>query len=58
MQCALKRFGPPTTTTKPINTAATKELEDTLAKMKAERDKQDKMWDEPKLTLTKPQINK
>jgi len=46
MQCALKRFGPPTNTTRPINTQATSELQDNLAKMKAEREKQDKMWEE------------
>jgi hypothetical protein len=49
MQCALKRFGQPTNTPKTINTQASKELQDNLAKMKAEREKQDKMWDYPKL---------
>jgi hypothetical protein len=48
MQCALKRFGPPTNTSRPINTEASKEFQDNLAKMKAEREKQDKMWDDPK----------
>ena len=54
MQCALKRFGPSTNTPRPINTEASKEFQDNLAKMKAEREKQDKMWDENKEDTSKP----
>lgn len=45
MRCACNRWGPGTTSEKPINTQAAKELEDRLAKLKAERAKTDTMWD-------------
>ena len=50
MQCALKRFGPGVANPRSTNTAASKEMQDKLAKMKAEREKQDTMWDSPKET--------
>jgi hypothetical protein len=43
MQCALKRFGPGVKNPKP--TVVSKEINDNLQKMLAEREKQDKMWD-------------
>ena len=45
MQCALNRFGPGTATTRPNNSTVSKEFSDKLSQMRAERDKQDKMWD-------------
>jgi hypothetical protein len=42
MQCALKRFGPGVSN--PKTTLVSKEINDNLQKMMAERDKQDKMW--------------
>jgi hypothetical protein len=50
MQCALKRFGPGVTNPRATNTVASKEMQDKLAKMKAEREKQDMMWETPKET--------
>jgi hypothetical protein len=50
MRCACNRWGPGTTCERPSNTAASKELQDKLAKMQQERSQQDKMWikeDEP-----------
>jgi hypothetical protein len=44
MRCACNRWGPGTTCERPINTAASKELQDRLAKMQQERNVQDKMW--------------
>ena len=43
MQCALKRFGPGISN--PKTTIVSKEVNDNLQKMMAERTKQDKMWD-------------
>jgi len=43
MQCALKRFGPGTPNNK--TTIVSKEINNNLQKMMAERAKQDKMWD-------------
>ena len=45
MQCALKRFGNGTPSTRPTTTVS-KELQDKLEQMRLEREKQDKMWDE------------
>ena len=42
MQCALKRFGPGIPN--PKTTIVSKEVNDNLQKMMAERAKQDKMW--------------
>jgi len=53
MQCALNRFGPGTSTTRPNNTVLSKEMNDKLTLMRAERDKQDKMWDEPSDVINK-----
>jgi hypothetical protein len=50
MQCALKRFGPGISN--PKTTLVSKEVNDNLQKILAERAKQDKMWDvEKKTTL-------
>lgn len=43
MKCALKRFGPGIPNNK--TTVVSKEVNDNLQKMMAERLKQDKMWD-------------
>ena len=45
MQCAVRRWGPGTTCERPSNSAASKELQEKLAKMNQERMNQDKMWD-------------
>ena len=45
--CALRRWGPGTPCTRPANTPASKEMAAALAKMQAERDLQDKMWEQP-----------
>ena len=42
--CAIKQWGRGTPCVKESNTAATKEMADKLAQMKAEREKQDTMW--------------
>jgi len=42
MQCALKRFGPGISN--PKTTLVSKEVNDNLQKILAERAKQDKMW--------------
>ncbi len=47
MQCARRRWGPGTTCEKQPATPASKELQDRLAQMKAVRDSQDGMWNEP-----------
>ncbi len=46
MQCARKRWGAGTTCERPPNTPGSKELQDRLAKMKAERESQDGMWND------------
>jgi hypothetical protein len=43
--CALRRWGPGTPCTRPIDTPASKEMEAKLAAIRAEREKQDKLWD-------------
>jgi hypothetical protein len=56
MRCACNRWGPGTTCERPSNTAASKELQDKLAKMQQERSQQDKMWikeDEPQQSQKK-----
>ena len=45
--CALRRWGSGTPCTKEPDTAAKKEMAAALAAMKAERDKQDTMWQLP-----------
>jgi hypothetical protein len=47
MRCAVNRWGPGTTCERPTNTPASKELQERLAKMRQEREKQDTMWTEP-----------
>ena len=47
MQCARRRWGSGTTCEKQPHTPASKELQDRLAQMKAERANQDGMWGEP-----------
>jgi hypothetical protein len=50
MQCALKRFGPGIQN--PKTTLVSKEVNENLQKLLAERSKQDNMWDnEKKKTL-------
>jgi hypothetical protein len=44
MKCACNRWGPGTTCERPSNTAASKEMQERLAKMQQERSQQDKMW--------------
>ncbi len=44
MQCARKRWGAGTTCERPPNTPTSNELQDRLAKMKAERASQDGIW--------------
>ena len=44
--CALRRWGPGTPCTR-TDTPASKEMAAALAKMQAERDLQDKMWEHP-----------
>ena len=44
MRCAVNRWGPGTTKDKPCVTEAMKEMEARMAKLKEEREKQDKMW--------------
>ena len=46
MQCAVRRWGPGTTKERPVDTEASRELQNRLNQMKAERTQQDKMWDE------------
>ena len=57
MQCALNRFGPGTATTRPNNTVVSKEFSDKLSQMRAERDKQDKMWDREPIVKNPSKIN-
>jgi hypothetical protein len=45
MQCAVRRWGPGTTCERSVSTTASKELQDRLTKLNAERLKQDSMWD-------------
>jgi hypothetical protein len=54
MRCACNRWGPGTTCERPTNTAASKELQDKLKQMQAERANQDKMW-EPEVEPVKQQ---
>lgn len=56
MQCALKRFGPGVSSTRPTNTEASREIQSKLSQMMSERDKQDKMWieDQNQNTCSKP----
>lgn len=44
--CALRRWGPGTPCTRSADTPASKEMAAALAKMQAERDLQDKMWEQ------------
>ena len=46
MKCALNRFKTGTTTTRPNNSELSKEMQNKLSIMRAEREKQDRMWDE------------
>jgi hypothetical protein len=45
--CALKRWGTGTPCVKEATSGAAKEMADKLAKMRAEREKQDTMWTLP-----------
>lgn len=45
-RCACNRWGSGTTCEKPSNTVQAKELEQQLAKLKAERAKLDTIWDD------------
>lgn len=42
--CSKKRWGPGTTCERPINTEASKDFRERLAKLEADRAKQDLMW--------------
>jgi len=44
--CAINRWGKGTTTERPSNTAASKELQERLEAIRNERAEQDRMWDE------------
>jgi hypothetical protein len=55
MQCARRRWGPGTTCEKQPDSPASKELQDRLAQMKAERTNQDGMWNEPVTTVKQVQ---
>ncbi len=54
MQCARKRWGAGTTCERPPNTPASNELQDRLAKMKAERASQDGMWNDSDIHPSEP----
>ena len=57
MSCNIRRWAALSADAAPKkapNTAAAKEMEDRLAKMKAEREKQDTMWNESTTQLTTP----
>jgi len=54
--CAIKHWGTGTPCVKESNTAASKEMAAKLAKMKAERDKQDAVWTYVKEEVPKPSI--
>jgi len=58
MQCAIRRWGPGTTCERPSNTAASKELQEKLAKMNQERMNQDKMWDTTTTSTTATTVTK
>lgn len=45
--CAIKHWGTGTPCVKESSTAAAKEMAEKLAKMRAEREKQDSMWNLP-----------
>lgn len=45
-RCGLNRWGPGTTCERPINTESSKELQAKIAAMKAEREKQDSIWNQ------------
>ena len=45
--CAIKRWGTGTPCVKEPTSGSAKEMADKLAKMRAERDKQDTMWTNP-----------
>ena len=58
MQCAINRFGPGKSNYRPT-TGAAKEMQDKLAAMRLEREKQDKMWnEEPAKPLIKKENTK
>jgi hypothetical protein len=48
--CAIKHWGTGTPCVKESNTTAAKEMAAKLAQMKAEREKQDTMWQQPTYT--------
>jgi hypothetical protein len=58
MQCAVRRWGPGTTCERPSNSAASKELQEKLAKMNQERMNQDKMWDTTSTATTATTVSK
>jgi len=52
--CALRRWGPGTPCTREPGTPAKKETAAALAAMRAEREKQDAMWQQPSEPVKKP----
>jgi hypothetical protein len=46
-RCGVNRWGPGTTCERPVNTEASKEFQQRLAALEAERIKQDKIWTQP-----------
>jgi hypothetical protein len=43
-RCGVNRWGPGTTCERPINTEASKEIQQRLASLEAERTRQDQIW--------------
>jgi hypothetical protein len=56
--CAIKHWGTGTPCVKEPSTAAAKEMAEKLAKMRAEREKQDTMWLRPAEECTEPLLSK
>ena len=50
-RCGVNRWGPGTTCERPINTEASKEIQQRLAALEAERSKQDKIWTQSEPTI-------
>ena len=57
-RCGVNRWGPGTTCERPINTDAAKEIQQRLAKLEAERTKQDQVWTQPAEPTIKNNVGK